>query len=657
MDKEQSKVVIDEILSRLDIVDIISEHIVLKRSGANYLGLCPFHQEKTPSFSVNQEKQIFRCFGCGVGGNLLEFYKRYHNLHFRDALKELAKRAGININWQETPQEKEVSDKKENQRKKLLEIYRVSLEFYRWNLEHRQYGEIARGYLKGRSLSKQMIDKFMIGFSQNSWDSLYIYLQKKGFNTGEIKETGLITDRNDGSFYDRFRNRIIFPIQNEKDEVIAFGGRTLDSNQAKYINSPETPIYIKGQNLFALNFAKNKIKEFEQVILVEGYLDVISCHQFGFENTVASLGTALTPEQAKKLLRYTTSKKIIVAYDADNAGQKAAERGTTVLEEVARGTGINIYILRIPSGKDPDEFLHSEGKDEFQKVVDSSKPIVEFQIEQALAGDFKTPQSKTLLVDKCVEILRKVENVVYRTEMIKKIINWQIDGNKIDIREEDLRQRLKALEAPKPAGFPAKQNVNFQSNTSFQKSNYNKKNFKPGEDYIDYSYDKKVFSQKMVAEYEKVTGIFQAEKGLIYFMIERKKALNFIKDKLENIAFLDPVNEKIKNVIFSLSSDEEKLTWNELLKTMNNSDEQIRVVEIWDGSGDIDISSDKILRDYLKLILHNFIKIQRDEIKGDIDEAAKNGQNEIIRNLMEIYSDLQKKIKQIEKDMGQTKAV
>jgi DNA primase len=648
MDKGRSA--IDEILSKIDIVDLISENVVLKKSGKNYLGLCPFHQEKSPSFNVNSEKQIFRCFGCNVGGNIFEFYKNFHSLTFKEALKELAHRAGVTLTHQFQPTEE--TTKKDELKSTIYNIYKTSMEFYRWNLAHKQYGEIARGYLKGRNLAAEMIEKFQIGFAQNSWDSLNIYLQKKGFSPDEIKESGLIKERTDGGFYDCFRNRIIFPIQNEKDEVIAFGGRTLDSNQAKYINSPESPIYTKGQNLYALNFAKNKIREKDQVILVEGYLDVISCHEAGFENCVASLGTALTTDQAKKLLRYTTSKKIVVAYDADNAGIKAAEKGTLVLEEVAKGTGINLYILQVPSGKDPDEFLHSEGAAEFQKVIDSAMPIIDFQLEQALSGDLSTPQGKAVIVDKCVEVLLKIKHEIYRGELIKKVVNWQVGSSKLDIREEDLRQRLKSKETAINKEN-TQQRPQFNNSGNFQNNNFqkNNKNFYKDKNNVNFDLRAKLFSQKVHSKYEKVPGALTAEKGIIYYLVERGRAIEYIKARLEHVNFQDPLNEKIKNTIFEISTNEQKVDWQQLLAIFTESVEQVRVVEIWEGFDNIDVSSDKILKDYLKQVKLNYIKIQRDEIKTDIDDAMQKGQQEIVTNLLPIYTELQKNLKQIESEI------
>lgn len=642
MTSYQGKQLIEEISSRIDIVDLISEIVVLKKSGSGFLGLCPFHQEKSPSFNVNQQKQIFRCFGCGEGGNIFQFHMKYHNLDFKHALKELADRCGIEISHSDYKREE--TDKKEELKKNVLDIYKITTEFYKWNLQHKRFGEAAREYLIKRKTAETMIEKFMLGFAQESWDSLYLFLQKKGFSSQEIKDSGLVVEKESGGFYDRFRNRIIFPIQNEKDEIIAFGGRTLDPNTpAKYINSPETNVYTKGQHLYALNFAKNKIREKGQVILVEGYLDVIACHESGFENTVASLGTALTTDQAKKLLRYNSEKKVIVAYDADSAGQKAAEKGTAVLEEVSKGTGINIYILKVPSGKDPDDFLHSEGAEQFEKLINNVKPLIEFQIEKALSKDLSSPEEKSLAVEQCIEILNKIDNDIYKSEMINKITNWQYQGIPLAIREQDLRRRLKMSNmSATQNSYNQYPNNNFKDYKSFKKFDKNKN---------EYDYSKKLMSQRLLSEYEKESSYSQAEKGIIYFMMQRRKAMEYIEKRLEHIVFQDKSNEIIKNKIVELHNSQQLQEWQSLLNSFDEPEYQRKIVEIWEGFEGTDIASDKILRDYLRQVKVNYLKLQRDELKAEIDSAMKSGQIEIAKSFMTAYTELQKDLKRIESEI------
>ena len=639
MSEYYSSSIINDILDRIDIVDLISEHIVLKKRGINFVGLCPFHHEKTPSFTVNQEKQIFRCFGCGVGGNIFEFHKKFHNLSFRDSLKELAKKANIALAFDEDSQELE---KTYEIKQRVYDIYKIASNFYKWNLEHSEHGEEARAYLKNRNIPNEMLEKFIIGFAPNNWDTLYRYLKNKHFTEDEIKKSGLVVIRSDEKYYDFFRNRIMFPIQNEQSEVIAFGGRTLDSaSKAKYINSPETAIYTKGKTLYALNHAKAKIRELDKVILVEGYLDVIACHKYGFENTVASLGTALTTEQAKKIIRYTSSKKVIVCYDADFAGQQATERGTEVLEEVSKGMGIDINVIKISNGKDPDEFLEREGKEAFQNLIDIARPIIEFKIEKILSEeDLINPLGKSKAIDRCIKVLSKIQDNIYRDEMIKNISNFSVDGQRF-VREEEIRRKLKMFEfatnkVPQPFKPKSQNYYNYRKNK---------------EDYLDA--EKAI---KYASEYQKVSSVSQAEQGLIYFMVERGKALNYIKEKLEYMYFQDELNEKIRQIIFNFEQDEENIiTWKGLLQLLTESEEQQRIVEIWESFENLDISSDKILKDFIRQVKHNFLRQQRDDLREWIDSATKDGQIDISISLVEKYLEIQKELKELESNMSQAR--
>lgn len=620
--------VIDEIISRSDIVDLISEYVVLKKTGANYQGLCPFHQEKTPSFVVSQQKQIFRCFGCGVGGNIFEFYKNYHKVEFKDALQSLAARVGVDIKAENR------SSEKSNIKSKLLEIYKSSMEFYQWLINHKEYGINALNYLNSRNINNENINKFKIGYSANSWNSLYLHLKKK-FSEEELKESGLFLEKSNGELYDRFRNRIMFPIQNDRGETIAFGGRIIEEiNQAKYINSPETPIYTKGDNLYALDISKNDISKKGYIILVEGYLDVIRCHIHGFENTVASLGTALTPNQGKKILKYT--KKVIMAYDSDNAGQLAIERGILILKDLSKTSNIDIHVLEIPNGKDPDEFLNKEGKDKFQVLIDKSKLYFDFKIDKTLnSWNTQDMNSKKHVFDKCIEILLQMEHPVQINEMINKIINFRLDGNSLGFKEPDIRKRLNSLE--------------YREN----KENYYKKNFginfkKINNDlYVDGQ--KKLFIQKTLENFKKITKDLKAEQGLIYFMIERSKAINYIKEKLEHVRFFDEINEKIRQFIFENSSIENPIKWNDLFKEFIDSKEQSIISEIY--SLEIDIKSDKLLKDYIKVIKSNYLNYQKQEARNDIDYMSAEGNTDVIHSLLEVCSDIQKDIERIKMEM------
>ncbi|WP_294379168.1 DNA primase, partial [uncultured Clostridium sp.] len=351
--------VIERIKQDNDIVDIISESVRLKKSGRNYIGLCPFHNDKSPSMSVSQEKQIYKCFSCGEAGNVITFVMKYKKLTFQEAAKYLADKAGIPL---------EVGNSKESQitKKKDL-LYKINTEAARYYFSNLQRNSFSKDYFLKRGIKEDVIKRFGLGYAPDGWHNLIMYLRKKGFNDNIMLEAGLISkSEKSGNTYDRFRNRVMFPVFDVRGKVIGFGGRVLDDSKPKYLNSPETPVFHKGTNLYGLNFAtKNKLEQ-DYIIIVEGYMDLISLHQHGITNTVASLGTALTVNQARLLKRYVN--KVIISYDADVAGQTATLRGL----EILRNAGFDVKVLKVPQGKDPDEFVRNNGKEAFLRLVDNA---------------------------------------------------------------------------------------------------------------------------------------------------------------------------------------------------------------------------------------------------------------------------------------------
>lgn len=356
---------IEELRSQIDIVDVIGRVVQLKRAGANFKGLCPFHNEKTPSFVVSPQKQIFTCFGCGASGDVLGFVKRYYNLDFGEAVEKLASEYGIKI-------EKNVYN---DDREKYYEINREAARFF-----YRSMTESANAgytYMKGRQIEDATIAKFGLGYADEKWDSLYRYFQEKGTDEKLLLELGLIAEKG-GRYYDKFRNRVMFPIINTSGRVIGFGGRALEAEAApKYLNSPENRVFQKKNNLYALNLTRQEIGKEGSAIIVEGYMDVISLYQAGVKNVAASLGTALTDNQAKLINRYT--KNVVLSYDADAAGQKAALRGI----EVLRAQNCKVRVLHVTDGKDPDEFIKKNGREAFVKLAAEAMPYIDYRLEAA----------------------------------------------------------------------------------------------------------------------------------------------------------------------------------------------------------------------------------------------------------------------------------
>ena len=359
---------IDELVARSEISDVVSSYVHLTRKGNNLWGLCPFHSEKTPSFSVSPEKQIYHCFGCGKGGGVISFVMEMENLPFVEAVRLLAQRAGMEV------PESGGSESYRRRKERLLALNREAARFFHAKLRSPE-GAVGAGYLFGkRGLSQGIVTRFGLGVAPDGWDNLIRAMQEKGYTKRELLDAGLAVDNKKGRVYDRFRNRVMFPIIDLRGEVIGFGGRVLDDSTPKYLNSPDTVIYNKSRNLFALNIAKKS--RLGRIILTEGYMDTISLHQAGFDCAVASLGTSLTAEHAQLLSRYT--KEAVIAYDGDGAGVKAAQRAIPILEK----TGVQVRVLQMRGAKDPDEFIKKFGREAFARLLDQSENHIDYRLRQ-----------------------------------------------------------------------------------------------------------------------------------------------------------------------------------------------------------------------------------------------------------------------------------
>ncbi len=403
-----SEELIEEIRSNNDIVDVISTYITLKRSGRNFFGLCPFHKEKSPSFSVSPDKQIFHCFGCGAGGNVIHFVSKIEGLDFKDTLELLANRANIELPALDNYED----DKTAYLKSKVYEINKLAAEFYHENL-YKPTSKTAQEYIKKRKLDNRTLKAFLIGYSGN-YDELYQMLKQKGFKEEEMLASSLIRKSQDGKYIDSFRKRLMFPIQDVRERVIAFGGRVLDDSKPKYINSPENIVYSKGRNLFGLNVAKKY--DTKKIIIVEGYMDAISLYQRGITNVVASLGTAMTEAQGRLLRR--SSQQVILGYDADGAGQAAILRGMDILQNL----GCDIRVLQIEGAKDPDEYVIKYGPERFQKCVDNSISLVEFKVKVLKKElNIENVNDKIKFLNEMAKILAKIANQMEREIYIDKL--------------------------------------------------------------------------------------------------------------------------------------------------------------------------------------------------------------------------------------------
>ena len=421
-----SEEIINEVRQSNDIVDVISQYVHLKRSGRNFFGLCPFHNEKSPSFSVSPDKQIFHCFGCGVGGNVITFISKIEGLNFIETVQMLAERANIQL----PTLENNIDSKKEILKDKVYKVNEFTAEFYHQNL-YKPQAKPAQEYVKKRQLSNETLKSFRIGFS-GRFDELYKELKKQGFNEEEILESGLVNKNDRGQYIDRYRNRLMFPICDARGKVIAFGGRVLDDSKPKYINSPENIVYSKGRNLFGLNVAKKG--DTKRLLIVEGYMDVISLHQRGITNVVAPLGTALTEQQGWLLRK--NAEQIILSFDSDAAGLQAKLRALDILQNM----GCDLRILQMEGAKDPDEYILKYGNVRFQALVDKALSVIEFKVK-VLKKDLNLENinDKIKFLNEIAKLISNVDNNIEREVYIEKI------AKEYDISKEEIYAEVNKL--------------------------------------------------------------------------------------------------------------------------------------------------------------------------------------------------------------------
>lgn len=425
---------IDEIRNSANVLDIVSTYVQLRKRGKNYIGLCPFHQEKTPSFTVSEDKQIFHCFGCGVGGNVFKFLMEYKSISFVESVQEVAEAVGITINY-----DKDTYSEEQSVQEAYYDINVFAAKYFSNNLLNSDDGETARSYFKNRNIKSQTQKQFGLGYARQEWENLLFYMQENKIDLDKALELGLIDRRDDGGFYDKFRGRIIFPIFSPNGRVIAFGGRILeDAKVAKYLNSPESIIYSKRKSLYGLFHSKEEIRSSSKAILVEGYMDLISLFQHGVKNVVASSGTSLTEEQAQLLSRYT--KNILVLFDADEAGRKAALRSTEILLK----QDFDVRVVLLPDKEDPDSYINKYGREKFEEQINHAPNFLEFQTDQMVkSGMFEDPVTQAEAIRELVRTVALVDDELKRSIHIKSI------SKKFDLREKlietELDKHLKQL--------------------------------------------------------------------------------------------------------------------------------------------------------------------------------------------------------------------
>lgn len=565
--------IIEEIMQSNDIVEIISQYIHLKRSGRNYFGICPFHNEKSPSLSVSPEKQIFHCFGCGVGGNVLTFVRKIEGISFKETIQLLAEKANITLPVIQNDSE----SKRDELRAKVYKVNTFAAEYYHKRL-YTQDAKLGQEYVKKRKLNNETLENFKIGFS-GKFDELYKELQKNGFHDEEILESGLVNKNDNGTYIDRYRNRLMIPICDERGRVIAFGGRVLDDSKPKYINSPENVVYSKGKHLFGLNVAKKSdIKK--QLLIVEGYMDVISLHQRGIKNVVAALGTALTTNQGW-LLRKNT-EKVILGFDSDEAGQTAILRAMEVMQNM----GCDIRVLQIHDAKDPDEFVVKYGAARFQKILDDAISLIEYKVK-ILKKDLnlENASDKIKFLNEIAKLIAKIDNTMEKEIYIEKIAKGY------NISKEAIYAQVNKLQYS------------------------NKKDSKILEK------DKPVIKIKKQEEKENISDeILKRENTIIAILLNNLDTYQVIKENIAINDFKSEINKKILSEIYN-EIENKNYNINTILNHMEDDNIQDHITAI--------MAEDYGITDNKKAITEIIHKYKREKLEKRRDEILRQEEQEI----------------------------
>lgn len=570
--------ILEDIRAGNDIIDVINSYTNLKQKGNSYFGLCPFHKETTPSFSVSPTKQLYHCFGCGASGNVFNFIMNIENIDFLDTIKFLANR--INYTLPELSFNKNFYSKEEKLKSKLYEMHKIVARKYYENLSLPQ-GNIANKYLDERKILPNIRKKYGLGYSLPKKDDIYNFLKNKNFSEEEIMASGLVLKNKNNQIYDRFLGRLMFPIIDVQGRIIGFGGRELkgEKNTAKYLNSPDSPIFNKSSNLYSLNFAKySKNKEF---ILVEGYIDVIALYQIGITNVIASLGTAFNENHVKTLKKYTN--KVIILFDNDEAGINATLKAIPILNE----NGINTKVLQIDNAKDPDEYIKKFGAEKFLNLINNTKSHISFEINQKLkVFDLSNATEKIEFTKEAAKIISKCKNDIEKEVFAKE--TSQITG----ISFESIFNEIK----------------NFSENNSIilKKTKYNKPN---------NAFD--------------VNNIDEAKKGLIYILATNNLVYDAIKKYISPEIFLDNFYIKLTKIIFDYNDNNKNIYPAEIIHKFDNTEEQEKIAKIFMQKIDFEEIENikKLVNDFFKIIIKNYLDIK-------INEATNNQDLLTLQNLL-----------------------
>lgn len=577
---------LEDILSRVDIVEIISGYIPLKKTGRNFKTNCPFHHEKTPSFTVSPDRQIYHCFGCGESGNAFKFLMRHERMEFPEAVEMLAKKAGVILPEQDNPEIARAA----SLTSQLYKVNEFAVSFYENNL-HMASASACRDYLLNRGIKLQTIKEFRLGLAVSGWDSLINYLRSKNSSLSIMEKAGLILSKDAGGYYDRFRNRIIFPIFDIRNRVIGFGARVMDKTLPKYINSPETQVYIKGKNLFGLNLSKDFIRQDDFAIIVEGYLDFIIPYQEGLKNIVASQGTALTLEQVRLLKRYTHN--VVMIYDGDTAGEIATLRSLDMLIE----EGVNVKVVPLPKGMDPDTLVRQEGVNSLKAKVQDAKSLFDYKLEVLKSRhNIKDAHGKSKIASLMLSTISKFDNAILRGEYTKRL------SEEIKVPEHYILEELNKLKSNAVGRL-----------------------------------DEGLFVKKSVP------GINPAEKLLIKFMLEEKELIEKIMQELSPADFADMRTAKVVSVMHDLFTQGKNIEPSILMNYFSEDDASQLVCESMFMPELLGQEREKAVNDCIARIKVQRLKSQREHLHLQIKNAQSLGDEQRLNSLIKEFHNLIKK--------------
>lgn len=581
---------INEVSRRNDLAEVVSSYVQLKRNGTSHVGLCPFHKEKTPSFHVDDDKQLFYCFGCGVGGTVFDFIMRAENLDFADSVRYLAQRAGVTL--EEEHDRGGQHEENANIRKRLLELNRLAARHFYENLL-KPDAKIAHDYINRRGLDRKTAIKFGVGYAPDTWSDLLDAMRAKGYTDDELVLGGLAVKNDKGRVYDKFRNRLMFPIIDVRGNVIAFGGRTLGDDQAKYMNSPETPVFHKGRNLFALNLAK-QVGMKEGIVLVEGYMDVISLYQRGICNVVAGLGTALTEEQARLLRRYAAC--VYVCYDSDEAGQKAAQKAIGLL----RDANNVVKVISFTGAKDPDEFILKKGPESFRALLKEARESVEYQLLRLRQRyDIYDLSQKISFLTEAAKVLAEIDSEVAREAYIKRV------SAETDISVESIKAEVNKL-------------VYYKNKKEVKKELYNE------------SVPERLSSDISELSAGQSTATYKTERTLLNLMFYHRKAWDLARDTVQAEWLTSELHRQLFQKISEYMSATEESQASEFLTTL--SDETLKKTASSILYKSFDGDSMQAMREATAKLEIEFLKKRAAKLAG---EGKVKEANEIYRKINE----------------------